>query len=127
VASGYWFNAGLDSSATVSVHEDGTLSILIGSPDIGGSRASMALMAAEELGIDVTMVRPTIADTDSVGFTDVTGGSRVTFATGMAVVEACRGIVAELRSRAALMWGVDVEDVEWVDGRAQHVPAPIRR
>jgi CO/xanthine dehydrogenase Mo-binding subunit len=120
VASGYWFNAGLDSSATVSVHEDGTLSILIGSPDIGGSRASMALMAAEEFGIDVTMVRPTIADTDSVGFTDVTGGSRVTFATGMAVVEACRGIVAELRSRAALMWGVDVEDVEWVDGRAQH-------
>jgi len=119
VASGFWFNAGLDSSATVSIHEDGTASVLTGSPDIGGSRASMALMAAEELGIDPTDVRPSIVDTDSIGFTDVTGGSRVTFATGMAVVEACRDIVTTLRTRAATMWGVDIDAVEWVEGRAQ--------
>ena len=121
VASGYWFNAGLDSSATVSIHEDGTASVLTGSPDIGGSRASIALMAAEALGIKETRVRPSIVDTDSIGFTDVTGGSRVTFATGMAVVEACGDAVQILRQRAAMMWGVDVDEVEWVDGRAQHV------
>ena len=121
VACGFWFNAGLDSSATVSIHEDGTASVLIGSPDIGGSRASMALMAAEELGIDQARVRPSIVDTDSIGFTDVTGGSRVTFATGMAVVEACRAIVTILRGRAATMWGVDVESVEWQGGQAQHL------
>ncbi len=120
VASGFWFNAGLDSSATVSIHEDGSASLLIGSPDIGGSRASMALMAAEELGIDQKLIRPAIVDTDSVGYTDVTGGSRVTFATGMAVVEACRQAVATLRERAATMWGVEPEQVEWQDGRAQH-------
>lgn len=120
VASGFWFNAGLDSSATVNVHEDGTVSVLIGSPDIGGSRASMALMAAEELGIDETRIRPSIVDTDSVGYTDVTGGSRVTFATGMAVVEACRDIIGTLRERAATMWGVELDEVEWVEGRAQH-------
>lgn len=120
VACGFWFNAGLDSSATINVHGDGTASVLIGSPDIGGSRASMALMAAEELGIDQRRIRPAIVDTDSVGYTDVTGGSRVTFATGMAVVEACRDVVAKLRQRAATMWGVDVDSVDWVDGQAQH-------
>ena len=120
VACGYWFNAGLDSSATVIIHEDGTASVLIGSPDIGGSRASMALMAAEELGIDQARVRPSIVDTDSIGFTDVTGGSRVTFATGMAVVEACREIVEILRQRAATMWDVEVDTVEWHGGQAQH-------
>ncbi|MFC2176918.1 xanthine dehydrogenase family protein molybdopterin-binding subunit [Actinomycetota bacterium] len=121
VASGFWFNAGLDSTATVNIHEDGTASLLIGSPDIGGSRASMALMAAEELGIDQERIRPSIVDTDSVGFNDVTGGSRTTFATGMAVVEACRDVVAMARQRAATLWGVDVETVEWQGGRAQHV------
>lgn len=120
VASGFWFNAGLDSSATVNVHEDGTVSLLTGSPDIGGSRSSMALMAAEELGIDQDRIRPSIVDTDSVGYTDLTGGSRVTFATGMAVVESCRDIIAKLRSRAATMWGVDEGEVEWVEGQAQH-------
>ena len=121
VASGFWFNAGLDSSASVLLNEDGTAAVVIGSPDIGGSRASLALMAAEELGIDVARIRPVIADTDSVGLTDVTGGSRVTFATGMAVVDACREIIGELQARAAAMWGVDVDEVEWVDGQAQHV------
>jgi CO/xanthine dehydrogenase Mo-binding subunit len=121
VASGYWHFNGASSSATVSLHDDGTASVIIGSPDIGGSRASMASMAAEELGIDVQAVRPHIADTDSAGYTDVTGGSRVTLTTGLAVIEACRDAISELRRRAATMWAIDVEEVEWVEGRAQDV------
>ena len=50
VASGYWFNGGGESSATMHVNEDGTVVVATGSPDIGGSRASMAIMAAETLG-----------------------------------------------------------------------------
>ena len=121
VASGFWFNFGANSSATVHINEDGGASVMTGSPDIGGSRASMALMAAEELGIDVYRITPIVADTESIGFTDVTGGSRVTHATGMAVIEACRSMVADLRARAAKIWDVEVDEVEWVDGRAQHV------
>ena len=120
VASGFWFNFGSVSSATVHVNEDGGASVMTGSPDIGGSRASMALMAAEELGIDVYRITPIVADTESIGFTDLTGGSRVTHATGMAVIEACRKVVADLRARAAKIWDVDVDEVEWVEGRAQH-------
>jgi CO/xanthine dehydrogenase Mo-binding subunit len=119
VASGYWFNGGGESSATVHVNEDGTVVVATGSPDIGGSRASMAIMAAETLGIDYNQVRPIVADTASVGYTHVTGGSRVTFATGMAVVEATRKVINELCVRAAKTWKVDVEGVVWEDGHAR--------
>ena len=119
VASGYWFNGAGESSATVQVNEDGTVIVSSGSVDIGGSRASMALMAAETLGVDYNQVRSLVADTSSVGFTNPTGGSRVTFATGMAVVEASKKIVDELRARAAMIWDVDVEGVVWEDGQAK--------
>ncbi len=121
VASGFWFNAGMNSSATVHVNEDGNITVMTGSPDIGGSRASMALMAAEEFGIDYSRIQPMVADTETVGFNDVTGGSRVTLATGAAVVEACRKVKTELCARAAKQWEVDADKVEWVDGQAQHV------
>ena len=118
VGTGFWFNIGEQSSATVNLNEDGTATVITGSPDIGGSRASMALMAAEELGIDVYRITPMVADTESVGFTDVTEGSRATFSTGMAVVNACRDLIEELRARAATILGVEQDAVTWVDGAA---------
>jgi CO/xanthine dehydrogenase Mo-binding subunit len=119
VASGYWFNGGGESSATVHVNEDGTVTVATGSPDIGGSRASMAIMAAETLGVDYDRVRPIIADTASVGYTHVTGGSRVTFATGMAVVDATKKVIQEMCTRAAKLWKVDPEGVVWDAGCAR--------
>ena len=93
VASGYWFNGGGESSATLQVNADGTVLVATGSPDIGGSRASMALMAAETLGVDYNQVRAIVADTGSIGYTHVTGGSRVTFASGIAVVDATKTVI----------------------------------
>lgn len=117
-ATGFWFNIGEQSSATVNLNEDGTATVITGSPDIGGSRASMALMAAEELGLDVHRITPIVADTESVGFTDITEGSRATFATGMAVVNACRELIEKMRERAAVIRGVDVDQVAWIGGAA---------
>jgi CO/xanthine dehydrogenase Mo-binding subunit len=119
LASGYWFNGGGDSSATIQVNADGTVLVATGSPDIGGSRASMAIMAAETLGVDYNVVRAIVADTGSVGYTHVTGGSRVTFATGTAVVNASKAVVKDLCKRAALIWDVDPEGVIWDDGFAK--------
>jgi len=118
VASGYWFNMGGQSSASITLNEDGTVLVATGNPDIGGSRASMALMAAEVLGIDVGLVRPQIVDTSSIAYSDLTGGSRVTFAVGMAVTQAATEMVAELQRRAATVWNVPVEQVLWRDGCA---------
>jgi CO/xanthine dehydrogenase Mo-binding subunit len=118
VASGFWFNIGGESSAAVHVNEDGTASVIEGNPDIGGSRASMAMMAAEVLGIPYDRVRAIVADTGSIGFTFLTGGSRVTFATGMAVTQAAEKVVEQLKSRAAAIWDISPEAVEWKDGKA---------
>jgi CO/xanthine dehydrogenase Mo-binding subunit len=119
VAAGFWFNVGADSSAAAHVGEDGSVTVISGNPDIGGSRASLALMAAEELGVDYDKVRPVIADTASIGFNFVTGGSRVTFATGLAVVNSVRDLIRELKGRAAKTWNVDPDGVIWENGMAK--------
>ena len=116
VASGFWFNAGFQSSATVNVNSDGTANVVTGSTDIGGSRASCAMIAAEVLGLKAEEVNPVVADTDSIGHTDMTGGSRVTFATGTAVYEAAQDVVNQLKERAAKSWKVDVKEVVFQDG-----------
>jgi CO/xanthine dehydrogenase Mo-binding subunit len=118
VASGFWFNGGMQSSASVHVNEDGTAVVTTGNPDIGGSRATQAIMVAEELGIGAEQVVPRVGDTESVGYTDVTGGSRTAYATGMAIIEASQKIVRQLRERAATIWGTELDDVAWEDGRA---------
>ena len=120
VATGYWFNIAQSSSATINLSEDGRAVVMTGSPDIGGSRASMAIMAAEVIGIDVNLIQPVVGDTEAVGFTDITEGSRATYATGIAVVNAAEKIVRKLKERASIMWDCNLEDVEWSDGRAIH-------
>ncbi|MBM4071041.1 MAG: xanthine dehydrogenase family protein molybdopterin-binding subunit [Planctomycetes bacterium] len=111
VASGFWFNCGLKSSASASVNADGSVGLVEGSTDIGGSRTGIAMQLAEALGIPVADVRPVVGDTDMVGYTDVTGGSRVTFATGYAAYEAAQDIKRQMVARAAEIWKVKPDDV----------------
>ncbi len=116
VASGFWFNAGNQSSATVNIHPDGSVSVVTGSVDIGGSRASMAMVAAEVLDCDIRDVRPLVGDTDSIGYTDGTGGSRVTVATGLAVYEAAHDALRQLKERAAKLLEKTPEEIEFNRG-----------
>ncbi len=116
IAAGFWFNIGGSSSVTVNMHSDGTGSIIEGSPDIGGSRASMQMMVAEVLGIPLDRLKPIVADTDTLPYNGTTGGSRTTFATGMALIEAAEKVVEEVKARAAALWNVTAEQVEYADG-----------
>lgn len=118
VAAGAWGNYGGPSSAEVSVAEDGSVLVTEGNPDIGGSRAAMAMMAAETLGVAYEKVRVIVADTSAVGYSMLTGGSRTTFATGKAVIAAAESVIEQLRHRAALTWGVEPAEVDWRDGAA---------
>ena len=119
VSVGYWFNVGFKSACSISVNADGTISMVEGSTDIGGTRASVAMQAAEVLGIAAEDVRPSVGDTDSVGYTDVTGGSRVAYATGWAAHEAAQDVKAQMIERAAVIWDVDPGSVELVEGMFQ--------
>ena len=118
VACGFWFNVGGETTCAVSVLGDGTVMITAGTPDIGGSRAALVLMAAETLEVDIERVRVVIADTSSLGYNRHTGGSRVTFSAGKMVVEAALGVVEELRDRAAKIWDIELDAVIWRDGAA---------
>ncbi len=119
VASGFWFNAGGESGAEVRIAEDGSVVVVTGHPDIGGSRASTANITAELLGIDYDDVEVIIGDTNMVGISAVTGGSRVTFASSIVVTEATKEVITTLRERAAKIWKIDPEAVVWEDGHAR--------
>jgi CO/xanthine dehydrogenase Mo-binding subunit len=120
IASGFWFNIGLASSAAISVNADGTINLVEGSTDIGGSRASIAMHAAEVLGIAAEDVHPSVGDTESVGYTFLTGGSRTTFATGWAAYECAQDIKNQMIYRASNIWDVSADDVDLVEGVFQH-------
>jgi xanthine dehydrogenase molybdenum-binding subunit len=109
VASGFWFNVGLQSSVVMHVNADGTVTLVEGSTDIGGTRASIAMQAAETLAIPYEDVRPSVVGTDGVGYTDVTGGSRTAFATGYAAVEASHDVIRQMKERLASRWTRDLE------------------
>jgi len=116
VACGFWFNCGLKSSVTANVNADGTVTLVEGSTDIGGTRTSIAMQLAETLGITAEDVIPQVVDTDSVGFTDVTGGSRTTFATGLAAHEAALDIQKQMVEQAAQIWECSPDEVTVADG-----------
>ena len=119
IAAGYWRNApGGESSASIHLAADGSVSVATGNPDIGGTRASIGMMVAEVLGLPAERVRTTVADTSSIGFSFLTGGSRVTYATGLAATTAAENVVGELKKRAATMWEIEVDAVEWKNGAA---------
>jgi CO/xanthine dehydrogenase Mo-binding subunit len=121
VASGFWFNAGGESSAQVNVTEDGNVVVTTGHPDIGGSRAAIANVCAELLGIDYRRVSVLIGDTATIGFSNLTGGSRVLFASAIVVTESTEKVIRTLRERAAKIWEIDPEAVKWEDGAAHPV------
>ena len=119
VACGFWFNVGGESSAQLNVNEDGTVAVTTGHPDIGGSRASMVNIVAEMLGIHYGNVSVQVGDTNTIGYSATTGGSRVTFSAGTAVSEATERVVEQLRERAALLWDIDPDAVDWNNGHAR--------
>ena len=117
VASGYWFNFnGGRSAISVSINPDGTINMLEGSTDIGGSRASIAMQLAETIGLEATDIKPYVVDTDSIGYTDVTGGSRTTFGTGYAAHATGQALIREMKERASRLWDVPADAIDFADG-----------
>ena len=116
VAVGYWMNGAGESSITITVHPDGRVNLVEGSPDIGGTRASISMMAAEVLGIAAEDVLPSIVDTDSVGFTSGTGGSSVTHKAGVAAHAAASDVNRQMIDRAARVWDIDPSEIEIASG-----------
>ena len=127
IAGGFWINGAGPSSALASVNSDGTVSLVEGSPDIGGSRTVAAMHVAEVLGIAAEDVQPLVGDTSSIGFTSMTGGSGVAFKTGWASYEAAQDVKRQMIQRAATIWGISPENVDYSDGVISHKSEPELR
>lgn len=121
MACGFWFNFGGQTCTDINVGPDGSVTLTVGTIDVGGSRASLALCVAEELGVPYEHVKCQVADTGTLGHNDMTDGSRGTFSSSMAGIFAARNAVAVLKERAAKMWEIPVEDVVWENGQAKAV------
>ncbi|MEM7078668.1 MAG: xanthine dehydrogenase family protein molybdopterin-binding subunit [Pseudomonadota bacterium] len=119
IACGFWFNIGGQTCVDLNIGTDGTVNLAVGTVDVGGARSSMGMIAAEELGISYHDVKVSVADTASLGHNDTTEGSRGTFSSGMATIFAARDAIDVLKTRAAKMLDVPVEDIVWEQGQAR--------
>ena len=120
LASGFWGNNTGPASAVAVVNSDGSVGLTEGSPDIGGSRAAVSQHLAEVLSIPMEDIKPQVGDTDSIGFTSNTGGSSATFKSGWAAYEAGQDVKRQMIERAAKIWDIPVNDVEYADAVLQH-------
>ena len=121
MACGFWFNFGGQTCTDINVGIDGSVTLTVGTVDVGGSRASLGLCVAEELGIPYDQVKCVVADTSTLGHNDMTDGSRGTFSSSMAGIFAARNAIGIIKERAAKMWEISASDVSWEDGHAKAV------
>ena len=124
VASGFWINGAGPACATANLNYDGTVNLIIGSMDIGGTRPAAAQQFAEVLGIPVEDVNPQVGDTDTIGYTSMTGGSGAAFKTGWASYEAAQDVKRQMIGRAALLWDTSADEIELEDGVFRHKSDP---
>jgi len=116
IALGFWTNWGAQSSCLIHVNSDGTVALVTGSVDITGTRTSLAMQAAEILGLPLDQIRSSFTDTDAIGYGNTSAGSRTTMATGIAAIKAAQDVIAQMSERAAMLWGVPSGTVSYHKG-----------
>ena len=116
IAVGEWRSGSGPSTASISVNEDGTVSLLTGSVDISGSDTSLAQIAAESLGLRLDQVVVAKRNTDMAPFTGPSGGSRIVYSQGRAVQNAAEDARAKLLDLASDRFGVPADALECSGG-----------
>lgn len=122
LALGLWTMPGGTESCHISLNGDGSVNLTLGSVDLSATRTSMAMVAAESLGLELEDVHVVVGDTDTVAYSDASAGDKVTYVMSKAVTQACADLLANLKQRAAEDFGLQPGDVIysrkrfWVDG-----------
>ncbi len=116
LALGYWRGTSMTSAAHVTMSGDGRPMVTMGAVDISGTRTTMAQVAAEEFELAIGDVHVAMGDTKSVGYSDAAAGSRVARTMAVAVAEACRDALGQLRRRAAEKLQCAADDLSYAGG-----------
>jgi CO/xanthine dehydrogenase Mo-binding subunit len=126
VALGSWGGARTPSAAGCRVEPDGTLSVLVGSPDISGTATGLAIIAAQAFGVDPEKVHVHVGDTSVAPHSATSSGSQVTYSVGPAVYQAAQEARRQLLEIATEELEAAPEDLDIVDGRVAVKGAPSR-
>ena len=106
------------SAATVMLDGDGQVTLLTPLWDTGtGAHTILRQIVAEEMGVPVEEVALVVQDTDAVPFSSGSGGSRVTYTSGNAVLGAARDLREKFTSLVAELYGCTADGVRLEAGR----------
>ncbi|HEV2583380.1 MAG TPA: xanthine dehydrogenase family protein molybdopterin-binding subunit, partial [Ktedonobacteraceae bacterium] len=119
LAAGGWPGGTEPAAALCRLEQDGSFTIVVGSVDISGSDASLALIAADTLDMPASAVNVTHDSTDSMPYSGLSAGSKTTYTVGSAVLAAAREARAQIIAIAAEMLEAAVEDLELRNGMVQ--------
>ncbi len=117
VAVGGWPGGTEPAAALCRLEQDGTFTVVVGSVDLSGSDASLALIAAEELSLPAEAVNVTHDSTDSMPYSGLSAGSKTTYTVGSAVLAAARDARTQAFTIAAEMLEASADDMELRDGK----------
>ncbi|HEX4714527.1 MAG TPA: xanthine dehydrogenase family protein molybdopterin-binding subunit, partial [Ktedonobacteraceae bacterium] len=117
VAAGGWPGGTEPAAALCRLEQDGSFTIVVGSVDLSGSDASLALIAAEELSLATSAVNIIHDNTDSMPYSGLSAGSKTTYTVGSAVLAAARDARNQVFAVAAEMLEASPDDMELRDGR----------
>ncbi len=110
---------GPKENAQIEVHPDGSATILTGTSPHGQGHATVwAMLASDELGIDVGKITVRWGDTDLIPEGGGTGGSRSLQQRGAAVQQAARDLLEVARQRAASELEISPADLVFDIGRS---------
>src|SRR5438445_60768 len=126
VALGSWGGARTPAAAGCRVEPDGTLSIVIGTPDVSGATTGLAMIAAEAFGVSTDKVRIQTGETDTAPHGPIAAGSQTTYSIGGAVQEAALEARRQLLEIATDELEAAPEDLEISDGRVSVRGVPDR-
>jgi xanthine dehydrogenase YagR molybdenum-binding subunit len=114
VAACTWIVGGGGPPATVIVklYADGSVNLNMGASDIGtGTKSAMAMVVAEELGVDPDGVQIEHADTGTTQYATASGGSKTIPTESPAVREAAYNVKKQLIELAAEQLEADADDL----------------
>jgi CO/xanthine dehydrogenase Mo-binding subunit len=126
IAFGGWPGGTQPASAICKLNDDGTLAVIVGSADISGTKTGFALMAAEEFGGDPDGVSIVTADTDAAPYAGASGGSKITYTVGAAVMKAAAEARQQVLAIAADHLEAAEGDLEIVNGEVRVKGVPDR-
>jgi CO/xanthine dehydrogenase Mo-binding subunit len=117
VAAGGWPGGTEPAAALCRLEQDGTFTVVVGSVDISGSDASLALIATEELNLPASALNIAHANTDSMPYSGLSAGSKTIYTVGAAVQAAARDARTQVFVIAAEMLEASAQDMELRDGK----------